>query len=162
MNRGIFAQCNNTISPSRPFGHLSSINSNTITSIYLYPGSIFLAISATIYLVHTMVQFNCWLHLCTKCIEPGKNQRIQQPDFELVCSVRCRDPLKPLCVFLIIKDRECLLYKQMIDSSAFRRANRHVVWGQPCRHARVPLQGAAPGFSSNKHVILTSLTEGVC
>lgn len=31
------------------------------------------------------------------------------------------------------------MYNQMTDSSAFRGANRHVVRGQPCRRASVPL-----------------------
>lgn len=53
------------------------------------------------------------------------------------------------------------MYNQMIDSSAFCGANRHVVRGQPCR--RVPLWRLAPGGGSapDKHVILTSLTGGV-
>lgn len=52
------------------------------------------------------------------------------------------------------------MYNQMIDSSAFCGANRHVVGGQPCRRTRVSSMEAR--FSPDKHVILTSLTEGVC
>lgn len=54
------------------------------------------------------------------------------------------------------------MYNQMIDSWASSRDNNHVVRGQPCRRARVPLWSLAPGYGPDNHVILTSLTGGGC
>lgn len=148
-NRGIFAQCNNTVSTPCPFGQSSLIRSSNTHHVSTTVSQEHLFWHFGCYLVDNMVSFHCchyrvtvWKQLCkskdkqkfNSCISVKQRRVVVSATLLLVCTVNTAR-------YIFITKQN----NQMIEGSALCGANRRVVRGQACRRARVPLWKPAPG-----------------